>query len=396
MRLLILPSQYPQGPADPAGIFIRDQAQTLARRHEVTVLVPQLLTPRRLLAESRRADSSQPPHVPLPAGPGSLREIPTPIFNLTNRWTELTHHLWRRQITAQAGRLIAENRIARPDLVHAHVVRPAGGAAVSLARLWQTKSVLTEHSGPFAVHLQTRPGRRETQAVLHAVDGLIAVSPFLAKEIQTHFHNVRPSVVGNVVDEDYFTPGPPAHPRGAGQPFRFLFIGGLTWHKGASTLLEAAATLRQQGNLGWQLVIVGGGPDEPALRRQAAASGLGAQVHFAGCLPREAVRAWIRSSDVLVQPSVIETFCVVLLEAMACGVPVIATDCGGPTWIVRPEGGQLVAPGDAAALARAMAEAQRGRLPGNRDEIRRSIIGRFGRTAWLADIERVYAAIQAG
>lgn len=391
MKLLLIPSQYPASAKDPTGIFVRDQARALALRHDVTVIQPRLLTPRAWLRRSmhsaaRSSESS--------AGvPRDVREITIVIPNLTNRLQGLTHRLWRNRVTARAAGWVNDGTIPRPDVVHAHVVRPAGAAAITLARYWKAKSVLTEHSGPFSVHLRTDALRQSTHATLRQFDAVVAVSPFLEAEIRSVFSDLTPKVVGNVVDETFFVPGPADYVRVPGQPFRFLFVGGLTWHKGVDVLLAAAARLRDQGVNDWQLVIVGDGPDRTSLEKQIAALRLQPNVTMEGSQPRDVVRAWIRSADALVQPSRIETFCVVLIEAMACGVPVIATDSGGPSWIVRPENGNLVPVGDSGALANAMASMRQERTPFDPRLIRSCIISRFGRVAWLNEIEKVYAGL---
>lgn len=393
MRILIIPSQYPKDTLDHAGIFVRDQSAVLALRHEVTVLIPVLMTPRGLLRR-RRVHAPLAAPAPLPnAAPGSRHEIPVSILNLTNRWQGLTHRRWHHRMVASARRLVATGRIPVPDIVHAHFVRPAGGVAVALGRLWPARTVLTEHSGPFAVHLHPPAVRRATDTVLHSVDRVIAVSPFLANEIRGAWSDLSPTVVGNVVDEEYFSPEPNAPSPASPRPFRFLFVGGLTWHKGVTHLLEAAARLRQRTTRSWQLAIAGDGPDRGALEAQARQAGLTGHVSFVGQLPRDEVRSRMRSADLLVHPSLIETFGVVLIEAMACGVPVIATDCGGPSWIIRPETGRLVPARDPEALTDAMADALLGKTPLKGNAVRDAVVSRFGRQAWLADIERVYATL---
>ena len=391
MKLLIIPSLYPAFDDDNTGVFVRDQSRLLAQAHDVTVMVPRLVTARTLLGRTLRGRGD--PASRLTAYTGPLTEIPVSILNVSNRWESLTRRRWRSRVEKRAAQLVATGVVPRPDIVHAHIVQPAGGVAAALARRWQSKAVLTEHSGPFSVHLQTGAKRCAAHAALHAMDAVVAVSPFLAAEISAAFPGIAPLVVGNVVDDAFFTPGLAEIARAPRQPFRFLFVGGLTWHKGVAYLLEAAAALRHAAGAGWQLVIVGNGPDRAALERQVSAAGLQGQVVFTGSLSRSGVRAWMRSSDVLVQPSVIETFCVVLIEAMACGIPVIATACGGPSWVVRPEGGALVPSRDAAALARAMHEASQGSLTRTREEIRLACVSRFGRAAWQLDMERVYRGV---
>jgi glycosyltransferase involved in cell wall biosynthesis len=103
-----------------------------------------------------------------------------------------------------------------------------------------------------------------------------------------------------------------------------------------------------------RLVVVGDGPERARLERAAQALGLGDRVAFRGALDRAGVRRALWEADAFVLASRRETFGVVLLEAMATGLPVLATRCGGPDALVTPATGVLVAPDDAPGFAAAL------------------------------------------
>jgi glycogen synthase len=115
-----------------------------------------------------------------------------------------------------------------------------------------------------------------------------------------------------------------------------------------ATLLAAVPLLRRAA----AVVLVGDGPLRPALERQAARLGPG-RVRFQGFVPHAEVPAWLAAADVLVLPSVYEELGSVLLEAMAAGLPVVASEVGGIPDALGPAG-LLVPPGDPAALAAAV------------------------------------------
>jgi glycosyltransferase involved in cell wall biosynthesis len=131
-------------------------------------------------------------------------------------------------------------------------------------------------------------------------------------------------------------------------------IGRLHPNKGYDVLLEAAARLRDQGRA-FRLVVAGDGPQAAALRSQAAGLGLDDVVDFPGWVdPPTALAAM----DLFVSASRVEPFGLVIIEAMAQGVPVVATDIDGPRDILKGGAlGALVSPEDAAGLATAMAGA---------------------------------------
>lgn len=155
------------------------------------------------------------------------------------------------------------------------------------------------------------------------------------------------------------------HPRDEARkgPFTIGYAGRLVAEKGAGVLLEAAASLEKP----WRLLLVGEGPQRPELAAQAQVLGVGERVEFRGGVPSEEMPQTMAEMDVLVLPSLTtprwkEQFGRVLIEAMACGVPVVGSSSGeipqviGDAGVVFPEG---EAPVLAEALERLMTDPQR-------------------------------------
>jgi|Deesub1362A_J573_1020465.scaffolds.fasta_scaffold00550_21 glycosyltransferase involved in cell wall biosynthesis len=132
--------------------------------------------------------------------------------------------------------------------------------------------------------------------------------------------------------------------------YKVVFIGRLTKYKGIEGLLHAIAQLQEVG-----LVIIGDGPHREALEALAQELGISQEVIFTGQLPYEQAMAYLKSCDLFVLNSVHEGLPHVILEAMAAGVPVIATAVGGiPEVIENGVNGVLVPPNDQAALCEAI------------------------------------------
>jgi glycosyltransferase involved in cell wall biosynthesis len=133
-----------------------------------------------------------------------------------------------------------------------------------------------------------------------------------------------------------------------------LYVGRLDPEKGVQTLLDAfgrlAAARREL-----RLVVVGEGKLRPGLQQEAAGLGLGERVTFLGYVAPPALAAVYRMAEVVVVPSLYEPFGLVALEAMASGTPVVASSAGGLAEIITEEVGLLVPPGNAEALAQAIA-----------------------------------------
>ena len=108
------------------------------------------------------------------------------------------------------------------------------------------------------------------------------------------------------------------------------------------------------------------------------------QVHFLGHLSRELVRQEMLNADCFVLSSLVETFGVVLIEALACGLPVVATRCGGPQDMVHPGNGLLVEPDDASSLSLALEQIVARADEYRPEQLREDCLRRFGPAAFVA------------
>lgn len=192
------------------------------------------------------------------------------------------------------------------------------------------------------------PARLLDRALRPLADAYIAnsieVAAFVARA-----HGVGPdriTVIGNGIDAGVFTPGPRRDRDG---PLRIGGLGRLVRQKGFDTAITALPAVLERAP-GAQLVIAGEGPERDRL--QALAAGL--PVRFVGFLPSPvAVAAFLRGLDVLVLPSHYEGLPNAVLEARACGLPVVAADVAGLADAVD-DGVVLVPPDDPRALADAL------------------------------------------
>lgn len=383
-RVLILPSWYPTPRSPVNGIFIHDQAVALSGICDVAVLAPHVVGLR-----------------------DALRWGVQPWWRLEERDGLKVHRTWG---IASFPRVLSEAyyrkyaRIAqrgfekviaawgKPDIIHAHVVLPAGWAAVRLGKQYAIPVVLTEHSSPFSVHLATECQRRLVLDVLTQVDRVVAVSPALMQQIHA-FRAVDVTVVGELIKAQFFVPPVGGRDEAVGHCTRFLFVGLLTQQKGLAYLLRAAQMLVQRGSTAFELVIGGDGPDRAALERAARDLGIADRCRFLGLLTPDQVRDWMQWCDTFVLPSAHETFGIVLGEAMACGKPVLATRCGGAEFVVTPETGVLVNVADPVALADAMHGFMMGRFRFDAQLVRQSVIERFGEEAFLRNVMALYEQV---
>ena len=245
---------------------------------------------------------------------------------------------------------------ATPDVIHAHsygYFPTFSGAFAELMR--GTPLVITPHSDPGGASLSKRLFDRVIPALtIRRADRVIALTSVEAEHLRRL--GVRPErirIIPNGVDLSEFAGLPTRQPNG--QEANLLFVGRCyPRQKGLEYLVRAIALLPSRRTV--KLSIIGedwGGVEN--LRLLSRAQGVERQVTFRGPLTRgEVIRAFA-STDVFVLPSLFEPFGIVLLEAMAAGVPVVASRVGGIVEVVEDERtGLLVPPADPTALAGAL------------------------------------------
>ncbi|MBI1292940.1 glycosyltransferase [bacterium] len=281
----------------------------------------------------------------------------------------------------------------RPDVIMSYHSIPSGLVGFPLSILWRIPHIVQFHGGDVPGWL---PGVLSTyhrctlwlnRWVVYQAAAAVAVSDGLRDLAQPSFPKRQLGTLANGVDLEVFTP-PPSGRAGRDGPPRLFFVGRVTVQKGVDVLLKALADPRVMA-LDWCLDLAGDGPQLAEYREQAAALGLTDRIVFHGWLTREQVRPLFDTADVLVLPSRYEGMPIVVLEAMGCGLPVIATDIPGTRELIADgETGLLVKPEDSADLAAALA-----RLIG--DPAERLRIGAQARTdaearwSWAARAEEL-------
>jgi glycosyltransferase involved in cell wall biosynthesis len=208
-----------------------------------------------------------------------------------------------------------------------------------------------------------RIGRLGSHVVNWLVPGKVQADTLIVANPQTHEAlplGSRGFVYEGIsevsVDLKTFQPGGAARP-GDGM-VRFVYLGRLVDWKGVDLLLEAFKKANAQaGSLNLALEILGDGDERAALEAQAGRLGLGSRVRFAGWLSPHEAAEQMKRSDVFVLPSLRESGGIVLLEAMALGLPVVATNWGGPGVHVDDASGIRVNPTSRTAFIDGLAEA---------------------------------------
>ena len=291
MRILLVSQMYPSAAEPDFGVFVRDLERELASLgHELE----------RAVLDTRSG--------------GPLRHL---------------RLAWR---TLRASRRFS------PDVVYAHFLVPTGlwGALLTRAPL-----VVTAH-GQDVANVGSIPGvRAATRLVVRRAHTVIAVSGYLRGLLEERVPESRGKLetIDCGVDLERFRPLP--RDEGGERP-AFLCVGSLSARKNVLRLARAFERLGEGS-----LTFVGDGPLRAELEGRP-------RVHLTGSLPHDRVPELVAAADVVCQPSLVEPFGQSLLEALACGRPVVATCVGGPSEFVPSAAGVLVDPTDEDALVEAL------------------------------------------
>jgi len=241
------------------------------------------------------------------------------------------------------GQLLSTGSLGRIDLIHAHWTELAENIAVPFGELLDVPVTCTVHDS-FLPDVSTDT-LRDLQ---RTVDRIVMVSSWsLRLWAERTGSTDRLVLVSNGVD----VPANLSSPRPEGVPV-VVNVARCEAHKRQPDLLQAIAQLRHD-RVDVRCVIVGAGPELANLQQLARDLGISDDCEFTGALPHSAALDTIARSDIFVLPSARESFGVVTAEAMAAGLPVVATKVGGSLDLVE-EGvtGYLVPPGDPSAIAR--------------------------------------------
>ena len=244
----------------------------------------------------------------------------------------------------------------KPELIHAHVLTRTALLGMFYGWKYRVAFIVTEHwSRYYPENLQFvgKFNKMITQWVLNKAAKVTVVSHRLAMAMKSHGLNFDPDILPNVVDTNLFLP----LPRAASAVKKIVSISCFDEKaKNLFMLLDAFKMLHDE-NPNVQLVLIGEGNDLEITKKHAADLGLTSdEVIFPGMLQNEALVRQLQNADCLALSSNYETFGIVAFEALACGVPVVATDVADIAMHISPEMGRVVPTKDALAFKNALME----------------------------------------
>jgi glycosyltransferase involved in cell wall biosynthesis len=380
MHVLVIPSWFAQYSGDPSGSFFATQAAGVRQLGEqVGIIYPDL----RPLYQARRhlrekmawADS---------AGVQVLRSTYT---NWTPRIEPLIMPRW-----LGAGMRLFDAycaRFGKPDVIHAHCLLRGGVLASRIARKHRIPYVVTEHSSRWHNHEVSGYELRLARTAAKNASAMVSVSTALLSHLGQDLELDRTYVLPNAVDPHFLEGAMPQ--RAAGGNLAFINVALLNPGKRQALLIDAFH-LAFGKDTSHTLSIVGAGPERHALAARIARYGMEGSIRLLGMQPKSEVARLLGESDCLALTSDHETFGVVVIEALARGMPVISTDCGGTADIVTDTNGILTEKGNAGAIAAAMTAMRERIVAGSYDrkQIRQDCMDRFSQHSVCTRLVKIY------
>ena len=276
----------------------------------------------------------------------------------------------------------------KPDVVHAHIISTAS-FAIFYKKDYHLPFVITEHWTKTNVSEIPRWLIQMSYAY-HQADQVICVSQALADSLKRNFQ-VESMVINNMVDNRFFQSS--KIDRHDGQ-FKFIAVGAFRKNKGFDVLVEAFASAQFPPNV--TLDIVGDGEERIFVEKKIQQYNLYHQIRLLGTKPPEEVNDLLCHSDCFVLSSRLETFAIVVIEAMAKGLPVIATKSGGPETFLLPEHGLLVEKENVKELSDAMVHMKEHHGDYDSRQIREFCYNHFSQDVIATQIINVYKRVISG
>lgn len=380
-HILIIPSWYPKNKNDVSGVFFRDQAIALANSgNKVGVIAPIFKSLKKLKSYEKVNDFEN------DCGIATYRRR---VLAIPPKINFLKYLIWKYQAKKMFEVYIKHEGV--PEVIHAHSSLYAGLFALYIKEKYNIPFVITEHSSGFVRNIYDKWQLRVASRVFTSADKSIVVSDalggFLKKNLDcksVNFHWIPNVVSPRFFDQNY--------PQKKSTNFSFVNVALMEENKRQLMLIEAFAKAFSS-NENVFLNIGGDGPLMNTLKLKAEYFGIKKQINFLGRILPENVPLLLNNSDVMVISSEYETFGVVAAEALALGLPVVSTSCGGPESFINKGDGLILKNNTIEELSNTLKYIYKNINSFDSMEIKKNAKKRFHPDSISAQLEEVYKEI---
>ena len=341
MNILVINYEYPPL-GGGGGIFTRDLVENFAKKHNVDLVTSHF-------SGLKKTESIN-----------NVTIYRVPVLGRRSLYSATMSSLLSFPF-ASIAKCIQLFRSKKYDIINTHFAVPTGPTGMILSGLSRIPNVLSIHgSDIYNPVRKTSPHRHAVlrwavRSVLKNAAKVVAQSTDIRYCAEAFYAPGRDiTIIPLGLPDRTFNPASRETLLMQNGKFYIISIGRMTEVKGYDFLIRAIGLLRERG-ADTNLVLIGDGPERVRLENLSAKLGLSDRIKFTGWLSHEKKFQYLSACDIYVMSSLHEGFGVVLLEAMSCGLPIIATNKGGQTDIIKEgRNGILIQPYDAEMLADAI------------------------------------------
>ena len=371
MKVLLLTGSYPTDNNPIPSIFIHNQAKAIQKSgNDVIVLVTDLRSVRKKRKWGYSEyifDGIQVYQYAIPCGP-----IPYLLDELS-------------KIAAKKGFEKIIKNYGKPDVIHAHFSR-AGFSAIKIKKIYKIPLVLTEHGSNIIKESPSYYTKCIAKQAYHEADSIIAVSQFLKLKM-LRMTDKKIEVLPNILPEYFKKGNQPKYDR-----YTFLTVANINPGKRIDLVIKAFSKVHQEiPNI--QLKIVGSGSLELEMKKLVLDLKLENNIEFLGSIKNIEMPVIYQKSHCFVLPSDFETFGVVYIEAAACGLPIITTDCVGAVDYITDNIGIKIPSNNIEALSKAMKDVYTNFSNYNSEHISKEIRAVFKEKDIVGELLEIYKTI---
>lgn len=343
MHILFIPSAYPTEEMPLSSIFYKEQAVAVKDKGNKLGVI---------FSETRRVSKV------------NFNMISKNHFQI-GRYIEdglVTYRLHGWNIFTMRGKLGINNWVRQslklfkeyvkqegmPDIIHVQSALYGGLVAREIKKKFNIPYVVTEHSSTVLQSILRNHDIPMLEKVYNDADYIISVGGALKKSIE-NYTDKSIEVIPNIVDIDRFS----IDISKRNKEFTFISISHLKENKNVDLTIKALKEVLKEYNY-VKLIVIGDGPEKENLMNLAKELKISSNIEFIGAVHREELNEYINRANAFVLPSEYETFGIAYIEALACGLPIITTKCGGPEDFFNEEIGYMIFSEDEKELAKAM------------------------------------------
>lgn len=341
MNVFIIPSWYPgkNNPVD--GIFIKEQADALSANYpEHNFIVSHCGNFYLSLSSVFKSVNTLKEFAKAKPFKTSYRINYTEYFKPALTWSDKLNGEFKNILKVHFENFTAAVKdYGKISVIHAHVSYPAGYAAMKLKQKYKLPYILSEHMGPFPFERFIVNGKISHKISEPLIEADIVTAPSNYQSERIHSSGFKkPVVIPNMFNEELFFP---AGNKSNKERLQFLTLAAFKKEKGIYELLDGILK-SDAGNNGCEFIIAGSGELENYIKQFILKNDMTGYVRLIISPDRNEIVNLFRNCDVFILPSRLESFGIVYIEALGCGKPVIATDCGGPSDFINSGNGLLI------------------------------------------------------